>query len=420
MLFRFRPTGDATLANLGERLPLCAGWTSMVFSGHHSVGVGEIGLDSRSEMIPPPRVWLLVGEKRGDNAQIVSLARAIGWDYEEKMLFMKPEWREGKPRVRARLDHLDLDRSDALEAPWPDLVITAGRRLSSVGLFIKQASKGKTRLVLIGKPRRELESIDLAVVGAHYVLAEGPNVARHDLPLMHADPDTLDEAAAQWRPRLADARRPLTALMVGGPTGGLRFDLATARELFDKTLAGVNASGGSLYITTSRRTPSDVVRMLEAECPSDAMLYVFDPDSGPDKNPYHGLLALADHFVVTTDSISMMVEVARLGRALSLFALESEVGAIEGALGRLGILRPLSPRVDPIPAGGAWARTRYRLGHPSHSRDLSAIPRLLVARGLACWLGEEPVAPVAPYSDDALESVALRIRGFFDTRDSRT
>ena len=41
----------------------------------------------------------------------------------------------------------------------------------------------------------------------------------------------------------------------------------------------------------------------------------------PIENPYQGLLALADHFVVTTDSLSMMVEVARLGRPLSLFAL---------------------------------------------------------------------------------------------------
>jgi mitochondrial fission protein ELM1 len=382
--------------------------------------VGEIVLDSRSEITPQPRVWLLIGEKRGDNAQVVTLARAVGWEYEEKLLFMKPEWREGKPRVRARLDHLDLDRSDALEPPWPDLVITAGRRLSSVGLFIKQASQGKTRLVLIGKPRRELESIDLAVVGAHYVLPEGPNVARHDLPLMHADPDELAKAAVRWRPRLAHMPRPLTALMVGGPTGGLRFDLETARELFDETLAAVAASGGSLYITTSRRTPTEVVRMLEAECPSDATLYVFDPDSGPDENPYHGLLALADHFVVTTDSISMMVEVARLGRALSLYALESEVGAIEGALGRIGLLRPLSPRHDPIPAGGIRARTMYRLGRPSHSRDLSAIPRLLVDQGLAGWLGDAPVVPPAtPYSDDALERVARRIRGFFESPDSR-
>ena len=362
-----------------------------------------------------PRVWLLVGEKRGDNAQIENLARAIGWDYEQKKIYVEPQWREAKPRVRPALAHLDLARSDRLEAPWPDLVITAGRRLSSVGLWIKQASQAKTRLVLIGRPRRLLDSIDLAVVAAHYVLPEGPNVARHDLPLMQVASRVLERAISQWRTQLADMPRPLTALMVGGPTGGLRFDLATAHALFQETLRGVEASNGSLYVVTSRRTPSEVVEMLERTRPDPTQLYIFDANSAADENPYHALLGLADHFVVTTDSISMMVEVARLGRPLSLFPLESEIGVAEHMLEGLGLLRPLSPREDPIPAGGWWKRTMYRLDRPRHSRDFSAIPRLLVDRGLAGWLGDEWVAPVAPYPDDDLESLARRVRALFDS-----
>ncbi len=374
-----------------------------------------IALDSSAEISSSPRVWLLVGEKRGDNAQVENLARAIGWDYEEKKIFVEPRWREGKPRVRPALDHVDLARSDRLEAPWPDLVITAGRRLSSVGLWIKQASQAKTRLVLIGMPRRLLESIDLAVVAAHYVLPDSPNVARHDLPLMQVDSSVLERATSQWRTRLADMPRPLTALMVGGPTGGLRFDLATARALLKQTLRGVEASDGSLYVATSRRTPSEVVEMLERARPDSARLYVFDPDSAASENPYHGLLGLADHFVVTTDSISMMVEVARLGRPLSLFPLESDIGIVEHIFESLGLIRALSPREDPIPAGGWWARMMYRLDRPRHSRDLSAIPRLLVDKGLAGWLGDDLVAPIAPYADDDLQSLARRIRAMFES-----
>lgn len=390
--------------------------TGVLISRLDSNRVGGRVLDSNSETVRTPRVWLLLGEKRGDNAQIISLARAIGWDYEEKKIFMKPKWREGKPRVRARIDHIDLSQSDAFEAPWPDLIITAGRRLCSVALFIKQASQGTTRLVLIGKPRCRMKWIDLAVVGAHYVLPEDPKVVRHDLPLMYADAKALSDAADHWRPRFAEMAHPLTALMVGGRTGGLRFDLAVARELLGMTLESVASSGGSLYVTTSRRTPSPVVRMLESECREKATLHVFDPDSGPDENPYHGLLALADRFVVTTDSISMMVEVARLGRPLSLYGLESDIGPIERTLGHLGVLQPFSPRHDPIPAGGGWARMMCRLGWPSHSRDLSAIPRLLVDQGLASWLGDEPSPPIAPpLSDDALDRVTRRIRQLFES-----
>jgi len=357
-----------------------------------------------------PRVWLVVGEKRGDNAQIRNLARAVGWAFEEKRIFVKPAWTQAKPRVRPSIGHIDRKRSDRLEPPWPDLVITAGRRLSRVGLWIKRASGGQTKLVMIGKPRRMLDAVDLIVIAAHVALPERSNVVRHDLPLMHVDPKVLERAASYWRDRLEHRPRPRTALFVGGATGGLRFDLEMARDLLETTLRDVRASGGSLYVTTSRRTPPEVVEMLRREMPEDVGLYVYDAGSGPDENPYHALLATADHFVVTTDSLSMMVEVARMGRPLSLYPLGSEDSLVERLLEKLGVLRPLSAKLDPLPAGGLRARVMYRLGWPVHTRDLSAIPRRLVARGLAVWLGDSPL-PTRPYADDELDRIASRARG---------
>lgn len=362
-----------------------------------------------------PRVWLVVGEKPGDNAQIKNLATAVGWDYEEKKIVVQPQWVVGKPKVRPTLDHIDRARSNSLEGPWPDLVITAGRRLSCVGLWIKRASAGKTRLVMIGRPRRLLDSVDLIVIAKHYVINPAPNVAIHELPLMHVDPRVLENARALWRSRIGELPSPVTALMVGGPTGGLRFDLDVARDLFEKTLASVEASGGSLYITTSRRTPPDVVAMLRDECPDFARLYVFDPSASPGQNPYHALLGLADRFIVTTDSASMMVEVARLGRPLSIFPLENRLGPFERVLTTLGLVHAFSPRSDPNPAGGFWARTAYRLGRPTHSRDLSAIPQLLVEKGMASWLGDEWRSPTA-FVDDEIERLAVRIRGLVEPR----
>ena len=76
----------------------------------------------------PPRVWLLVGDKLGDNAQAVALADAMGWPYEVRQVFPKPEWVLGKPHFEPGLHHLDLERSARLEPPWPDIVLTIGRR----------------------------------------------------------------------------------------------------------------------------------------------------------------------------------------------------------------------------------------------------------------------------------------------------
>jgi mitochondrial fission protein ELM1 len=324
---------------------------------------------------------------------------------------MRPEWVDGKPRVAPSLDHIDRARSDLLGGPWPDLVITAGRRLTSVALWIKQQSGGRTRLVVVGKPRGHTADFDLIVAAAHYVLPDAPNVARHAYPLMQIDRTALAATKQAWVGRLTLAPRPLTAVFVGGSTGGLRFGRTEAAALLADARRFVEAHRGSLYLVTSRRTPPSVVEYLrEAKRPApNEQLAVYDPATAPIDNPYQGLLALADHFVVTTDSLSMMVEAAQLGRPLSLFALRRESGPVERILEGLGVLRPIDPTRDPLPPGGVVQRTLAALGRPIHSRDLSAVARRLVADGLAGW-SSEPMPPAGAWSDEATAEIAARIR----------
>ena len=54
--------------------------------------------------------------------------------------------------------------------------------------------------------------------------------------------------------------------------------------------------------------------------PAGSVLHRWSAEGGGE-NPYLGLLALADRFVVTSDSISMLVEVASLRRPLAIFDL---------------------------------------------------------------------------------------------------
>ncbi len=363
------------------------------------------------EAVASPRVWLVVGEKRGDNAQVRRLARAAGLACVEKSVVMKPEWIDGKPPVDASLEHVDRDQSDALEGPWPDLVMTAGRRLASVALWIKRASGGRTKIVVIGKPRGLAAAFDLIVVAEHYVLPEGPNVARHAYPLMEVDSAALAETKKAWVGRLTLAPRPLTAVLVGGPTGGLRFGVEEARRLLEHARRFAAEHRGSFYVVTSRRTPAAVVEFLREAKGADPneQLAVYDPSLAPIDNPYQGLLALADHFVVTTDSLSMMVEVAQLGRPLSLFALGRAQGPLERGLEAVGVLPRIDPTRDPIPAGGVGPRTLAALGRPIHSRDLTAIARRLVADGLAAW-SSDPQPEPGVWRDEALDGIVTRVR----------
>jgi uncharacterized protein len=365
-----------------------------------------------------PRIWLILGDKAGDNAQVRIIADALGWPYELKGLVFRAPYVLGKPRFRTSLYHVDQARSALLEPPWPDLILTVGRRPSMAALWVKAQTRGRAALVVVGRPKRWLDRFDLVIAPPQFQLPRRTNVLRLDLPLMRVDETALAAASEAWRGRCIDLAPPLTALLVGGPTKPYRFDEAVARQLLEETRRATAAGRGSLYVSTSRRTPPTVVETLAAELPAGARLYRWD--EGGD-NPYHALLGLADRFIVTGDSVSMMVEVARLGKPLAIFALPEERRwpRLRSALGRrLAVLEDGRPGPVLSPLSDAL----YRLRIAKYGRDLSEIHRRLYARGLAVPLGHPFQPPQAPPSDDlarAVERLRALIARPSDTRRAR-
>ena len=343
-------------------------------------------------------IWLLIGDKPGDNAQARVIVDALGLPYETRQVFPKPEWVLGKPKFAASLDHLDLARSAPLVAPWPDLIVTVGRRPSAAALWVQDQSGGRTRIVLLGRPKRWAERFALIVAPRQFKIPPRDNLVQLDLPLLRADPGAVAAAGEAWRDRLAGLPRPLTAVFVGGETKPFRFDGAVAGDLLTGLERTRAADGGFLYVTTSRRTRPEVVAALEARLPANSRLYRWSADT-PADNPYLGLLAHADRFVVTADSVSMLIEVASLGRPLAIFSLplgRSLGDRARAALVGLGLPTPL-------------AHLLHRFGIAGYGRDLNEISRVLVERGLAVPLGQPFRSSGAPLHDE-LAPVIARIR----------
>ncbi len=367
---------------------------------------GEAGAASAAATAPDPgRVWLLLGDKRGDNAQVEILIEALGWRPERLHLEMRPPFDTAKPRYRPSLDHLDLARSAPLEPPWPDLIVTVGRRPSMAALWVREQTGGRTRIVLLGKPSGLLQHFDLVIVSGEVQIPGYPNVLKIGLPLMRPEPDALARATERWRPQLAPLPRPLVAFLVGGPTHPFVFDAAAVDRLASE-VRRVAECGGTPYLSTSRRTPPSVVHALRRALPDGARL--FEWSAGAEDNPYLGLLGLADAFVVTSDSLSMIVEVVRGGRPLSVFPLPlgawGRVDQYRRRLARWLFAPPGNAPTDRLRAGAG--RSLHRAGLLGHTRDFTAIHDMLFERGLATPVGVSPPAtrPTAP--DDLAVAVA--------------
>jgi hypothetical protein len=355
-----------------------------------------------------PRVWLVLGDKQGDNGQVHTIADALGWSFVLKHIEVYPPFVLGKPKVGPTLYHVDLEKSDKLEPPWPDLIVTVGRRPANVALWIRRQSGNHTKIVLVGKPSGLMQHFDLIIASGENQFPPLPNVLNITLPLMQVDERRVLSASNVWRERFAALRRPLIGMMIGGPTGPFIFDRTVIDRVVEVALS-ITQAGGTPFVTTSRRTPAAAIDELRDRLPAEAEFFIWGKQVT--ENPYLGLLGLADGFVVTGDSISMMVEVARLRKPLAILSLPTSV------LGRMDQIRRswarwlFSPADDSVSdrLRARFARLVYRTGFITHTRDFRAFHQMLVDTGLAVWAGDGFSPPTGDVPDDAAV-VARRIR----------
>ena len=363
----------------------------------------------------PPRTWVILSDKQGDNGQVETIVDALGWPVEHKYVHMLPQWVLGKPRYRPSLEHIDPARSDPIEPPWPDLILTVGRRPSMVALWIRQQSGNRTRIVLVGKPSGHMLDFSLVIASAENQMPPLDNFVPTILPLMRIGAADVAEQAEAWRERFDQLPKPLIAMLIGGETNPFIMNRKVADDLVAAARWVVDELGGTPYITTSRRTTAEVVDVLREQLPAGAVFYQWQPGS-PD-NPYRALLGSADGFIVTGDSVSMMVEVIYLHKPLAIFPLPTGwLGSLDQ--GRRSLAHWLfNPRETT-----AGDRLRHRLARAVYyldyfkilcaTRDFRAFHNMLVEQGLAVWAGQ-PFRQGATELPDDVGKVVKRIKELF-------
>jgi hypothetical protein len=366
-------------------------------------------------MASPPRVWVLLGKGTGGNGQMKSLADALAWPYDTKQLVYNRFSHCPNLLLGATAISVDRRRSSALDPPWPDLVIAGSRRSAPVARWIKKQCRGMVRLVHLMHTQAPLEHFDLIITTPQYRLPLRPNVLHNTAPLNRIDPARLSAAGAQWAARLTSLPRPYTALLVGGNSSSYGLDASTATQLGREASAAVRATGGALLLTTSARTPSEAVDAVRTAVDCPAYCYRWRADDA--QNPYYAFLALADRFIVTVDSASLLAEACAMGKPVQIFEWPVRAGAssgIKGLLRRWGEAcdRQVDGAGPPLQAHARlYARLVY-LGLIKPARDFEAYNRALRTRGLVTDLRAPTELPRRRPLDD-MERAVQRIRQLF-------
>jgi len=259
-----------------------------------------------------PSLWYVTTGEAGFRTQARGLAQALAASPRELVVGLRAPW----DRVPAAwlpdpLRRLDPAR-DRPTPPWPDILVTCGRRTAAVSMAIRRASRGATFTAHIQDPLAPASRFDLVIAMAHDPI-EGPNVIKVATALHDVTPRRLAAAADLWRARTPPGDGPLAGVLLGGPTR--RRGFAQADALRD-ALVRLRTSGTRLYIVPSRRTPDAMIADLGGAFAGDPGVLVWDRTGD---NPYVGVLAVADRLVVTSDSVSMISEALATPHPVEVF-----------------------------------------------------------------------------------------------------
>lgn len=327
-------------------------------------------------MSAPPgnlrEIWVLTDGRPGHDHQALGVAEALGWPFVVRHIAYGP---------LARLPNILLGRSTrgltraaraALTAPWPDLVIGAGRRTAPLARWLKRRNP-KAFLVQLMWPG-SARDLDLIAVPEHDRAAARANVVRTLGTPSRATPPRLAAAAADLAPRLGALPRPRIACLIGGARRRMPFTPEDAAALGRRAGRLARSRGGSLLVVTSRRTTRACENALAGALEGPHLLHRYGSGDDLGEEPYLAILGSADAVVVSADSASMCSEACATGRPVFLDRAQEagpgKLAALHRRLEQLGYLRPLGapwptalpPPLDP--AATVAAAIRQRLPTP--------------------------------------------------------
>ena len=204
----------------------------------------------------------------------------------------------------------------------PDIVIGCGTAAQSAVLAYKKENGAFA--VCIQRPRGSDSFFD-AVIAPQHDYAKDDEALRH--PNVFATlgavglvtPALLAARRAAAQSRFAHIPTPRTALLMGGNNRAFVLTAAAAQTLAASVLDA--AKDGGILSSASRRTNEATVQTLRQTLDRPNCFFY----DGRDKdNPYLDMLAAADRFVITGDSVNMLSEACAAARPIYIAALSEK------------------------------------------------------------------------------------------------
>ncbi|HOJ30401.1 MAG TPA: ELM1/GtrOC1 family putative glycosyltransferase [bacterium] len=271
----------------------------------------------------------------GNTNQSVGVAEATGYEFHIlpvnlKGLSYKLPGRKGSTKIASKLIGsllkvnayrwadfvLKISSKTDIPAEKFDIVISAGSFLAPINLVISR-KVGAKAISIMTPEMTPLKQFDLLIVPVHDTLRYPFLAKLQNLFVTIGAPnrinaDLLKSAMSKMLNKIKIPETPKIGVIIGGNDQNYFIDIEWARKLLS-LLKMLAERKFVFFLTTSRRTPANVVHFLKEKTNIDNFVYREFPGISPDSH-YFGILGICDILFVTEDSITMMSEVCSTGK----------------------------------------------------------------------------------------------------------
>lgn len=265
--------------------------------------------------------WIVTEGMAGTENQCIGVANALGVKSKIVRTGLRQPWKTLSPWIGFESD---ITFEEKFSPPWPDILITSGRKAVAVARYVKKKSKGKTFTVHLQDPRVAPNQFDLVAVPYHDP-TRGENVIVTDAAPNKIDDQTLENAKSEFK-ELAKYPAPRIAVLIGGKSKAYDMSEKMVHDLIAQLKQLQSDMKATLLLTASRRTGEENMSLLETAFKNDDQTFFWNGEGG---NPYIAYLAYTDYILVTADSVSMISDALSTGKPTYIISLEGGARRID-------------------------------------------------------------------------------------------
>ncbi|MDR1494666.1 MAG: mitochondrial fission ELM1 family protein [Rickettsiales bacterium] len=296
----------------------------------------------------------------GSSKQAKALARALGGSVTIKNIVYNPFIHLPNIIKPYRIGVNFKESSNLLSGQEaPDIIIFGGRRLAGIGIFLRKHFESKFNkkvwLIAILDPNYDFKSFDFVILPLHDKInfrRNRDNVVYINGSLCDPRISVADSVRDYWNKKLENARTPFFSLMIGGNVRQRKMDPLKLGSMVRKVSAYVAKKKGTLLVSSSRRTGAACLEETRKSLDCDHYIYEWAENSCV-PNPYYLFVEKSSAVFITGDSISMVSEVATMGRPTYILYVPEEFAGLKQerfckSLEEAGLAKKISPNSGPI------------------------------------------------------------------------